>query len=209
MPIHTWFALIWLAAACRDGVSISFASKFLGVSRQAAITMQRSIRSAMEYCQSGHKIGGPGRDVYVRLFRLRVKAPPGRPRLNHHTVIIGSDRTAMAIDVLPQRSCQYVALWVKKRLNPGSRVYHPMTTAFRMMPLLDIVSMPQATSSVRHSPCVSTISLVKKYLRRFHNIVPYYSTQTYLKAFEFNKNRHESHFPDLLEQLSFPTQVPR
>lgn len=199
VPLRQWFALIWLMSKCRDGVSVAYAARFSGVSRQAAITMLHAIRVSMSKCQEQAQIGGGAHPVDVGLFRLRVRRPKGKPRSTSRTVALGFDGVYFSADVLHQRSSRYVMLWAKKRIRADSEIRHPGGQAFVLLRDLPEMHVIRDKRKRKHSPARGTMAGVKRNLIRYHTRVPYARLQQHLKELEF-KRCHEG--KEFLTQLA-------
>lgn len=202
-----WFTLVWLMSACRDGASIQFASQLVGVSRQAAIVLQKTIRCAMAQCQNAERIGGEGRTVHVGLFHVRVRRPQGHIRSTRRTVILGFDGERFSADVLHQRSSRYVMLWAKKRIHRGSEVRHPGGVPFAQLAEVAGINVVRDKHERKHSPVRGTMAGIKRHLIRCHTRVPHAHLQLYLKELEFKRCHRGKAFARLLSAISYGEQV--
>ena len=184
-PLTTWFHVMFLFCASRNGVSAKEVQRQTGVTYKTAWRMCDEIRKYMGWVDGDRTLGGPGKPS-VEVDKMFYG---GKDKLGHDdkSVVLGmAERGGDVITrVIPDKSRSTVTSRVAKWVNHSKNEY---------------VRGPVHTNSIE-----SFWSLVKRSIARTHVSVSKKHLQTYLREFEYryNRRRHQHVMLDA-PLLAFP-----
>lgn len=211
-PLTTWFHVMFLFCASRNGVNAKEVQRQTGVTYKTAWRMCDEIRKYMGWVDGDHSLGGPGKPS-VEVDKMFYG---GKDKLGHDdkSVVLGmAERGGDVITrVIPDRSRSTVTSRVAKWVNHGTMIYSDEAHAFKALERYgyhhrtvnhsknEYVRGPVHTNSIE-----SFCSLVKRSIAGTHVSVSKKHLQTYLREFEYryNRRKHQHVMLDAL-LLAFP-----
>jgi transposase-like protein len=211
-PLTTWFHVMFLFCASRNGVSAKEVQRQVGVTYKTAWRICNEIRKYMGWVDGDAPLGGSGQAVEIDKLFVGGYDPPDQK--DDKAIVLGMvERGGEVITrVIPDRTSPTIFPHIRKFVPEGTRVY---TDDARSFMGLDIWGYEHETVNhkakeyVRGDVHTNTIETFWANVRRSINgtyvWVSKKHLQTYLKEFEYRWNlRKHQHLMLNLLLASFP-----
>jgi transposase len=213
-PLTTWFHVMFLFCASRNGVSAKEVQRQTGVTYKTAWRMCRLIRSYMGWVDGDAPLGGEGPDA--KPVEMDKAFLGGKDKMGHDdkAIVLGmvERQGDVMTRIIPDRGWWSVSRAMKDNVAEGSTIYTDEAHTFKTLKHLgfrhDSVNH-KAKEYVRGPVHTNTIeafwSNVKRSISGTYVSVSKKHLQTYLREFEFRYNlRKHPHLMIEALLLSFP-----
>lgn len=210
--LRSWFTVMFMFCASRNGVSAKEVQRTLGVTYKTAWRMCNLIRQYMGYVDGDNSLGG--RDGGIVEADKMFYGGKDKQGEDDKTVVFGAIERGgdVVTSVLPGRGRKHVLPAIFKWVRPGSRIATDEAGAFRELSELGYMhgtvnhSAGEYVSGQVHTNTIEAFwSHVKRSMRGTYVSVSEKWLQTYLWEFEFRQNlrKHPHLMLDAL-LISFP-----
>jgi transposase len=129
-PLRTWFHIMFLFCASRNGVSAKEIQRITGVTYKTAWRMGHEIRKYMGWVDGDVAVGGPGRSA-VEIDKTFIGGRDKRGA-EDKTVVLGMvEREGDTLTrIIPDRTSKQIFPHVQEWVRPGARVMTDKAHAF-------------------------------------------------------------------------------
>lgn len=201
VPTQTWFYLMLHLANSRESISTHFAARHLGISLHAAHRMLTRIRLHLAALDHRVAIGGPSKEVYVRIEQFRGLWVPQSRRNRAYVLLIEGGGFLDTVVLDRARPHRFRAL-LMRRLHQGSRITTNCAYSADLIRFYGKFKSPeicvqpsQSENSQLASSSANTFSnMFRRGIRIQHQTISPKNFWLVLKEYQYRHNR--LHVPD-------------
>jgi len=194
-PLRSWFYVMFLFCASRNGVAAKEVERQLGVTYKTAWRMCRLIRAYMGYVDGDYPLGGPGKTVEADESFFGGKDVAGH---DDKAVVLGIVERGgdVVTRVVQMRTKHHIIPHIVKFVKPGSKINTDEGSNFKLLKekfgfdhqMVDHSAKEYVRGDVHTNSIEAFWANVKRGIKGTHVWVSKKHLQTYLREFEYRHN---------------------